>query len=116
ALDVLENKLKPRLALVTVARLSHGAGDRVEETRAIVGLAVVIADRAEAEWEDQDEEGRREGKPRRIEERRVERRQVRSPLVVLADPGRPRGVDAEAAEHERRKRRRHPPGIAPLCR
>src|SRR5205823_11072781 len=114
ALPIYERK--PGLAVVAVARLSHGTGDRVEEKRAIVGRAVVIAGRAEAEREDQDQEGRREGKPRRIEERRVERRQVRSPLVVLADPGRPRGVDAEAAEHERREQWRHPPGIAPLRR
>src|SRR5206468_7563196 len=36
--------------------------------------------------------------------------------ILRPGPCRPGGVDGEAAEHECRKRRRHPPGIAPQRR
>src|SRR3989442_9320136 len=112
-MHVLQNEGKPGLALVAVSRFTDGAGHRVEEERPIVGLAVVIAGRAEAQREDEDQECRREGPPRRLDEWGVERRQVRSPLVVCPGPRRPRRIDGKAAQHERGEGGPEPPRIAP---
>src|SRR3989475_9491778 len=97
AMHVLENEGKPGLAFVAVSRFTDGAGHRVEEERPIVGLAVVVTGRAEAQREDEDQECRREGPPRRLDEWGVERRKIRSPLVVCAGPRRPRRINGEAA-------------------
>src|SRR5207244_9500778 len=79
----------------SVPRLAHRARDGVEEERPIVGLAVVVARHAEAEREDEDEERRGERPPGRLDERRVEGREVGPPLIVRPGPRRPRRVHRE---------------------
>src|SRR5439155_1093350 len=113
---VLEDEGERRLAPIAVPWLAHRTGYGVEEEGPIVGLAVVVARQPEAEREDENQKRRRERPPRRPQQWRIEGREVRAPLVVRPGPCRPGGVDGEAAEHECRKRRRHPPGIAPQRR
>src|ERR1700704_5830610 len=59
AMEILQDKRKTGFAaIVSMCRLAHGAARRVQEERAIVSLAIVIAGHAEAEGKSQNEEGR----------------------------------------------------------
>src|SRR5215813_4920162 len=97
-MQVLQDEGKLGLALVAMPRLADGAGNRVEEEGSIIRLAVVVAGGAKREREDENQERGRQRPPRRLDQRRVERGQVRSPLVVAVDPGGPGRVDGEAAQ------------------
>src|SRR5258708_24385964 len=112
AVHVLQDEGKLRFAPVAVPGLADTAGDGVEEKRAVVGFAVIVAGRAKAQREDENQERGGEWPPRRLDVGGVKRREVRSPLVVRAGPRCPRRVDREAAEHEGGERGRDPPGIA----
>src|SRR5258705_2856202 len=112
AMQVLKNERKLGLTLVPVARLTDGAGGRIEEEGPVVGLAIVVAGDAKGAGKNQDQECGRERPPSRLDQRRVERGEVRPPLIVPADPGGPGGVDAEAAEDQRRERGSDPPRVA----
>ena len=100
AVQVLKNERKLGLTLVTVAWLADGAGHGIEEEGPVVGLAIVVAGGAKGAGKNQDQECGRERPPRRLEQGRVERREIRSPFVVAVDPGGPGCVDPEAAEDE----------------
>src|SRR5712664_3441497 len=56
SVHILQNKWKFRLALVVPLPFGHRTSRRVLEERAIVGLAVVIAGRSEAQWPAQNEQ------------------------------------------------------------
>src|SRR5206468_1985143 len=53
---------------------------------------------------------------RRIAEnfRRIERREIRSPIIVVALKGRPRRIDDEPTETQENQQRLYPPRVAPL--
>src|SRR5438034_11443384 len=53
---------------------------------------------------------------RRIAEnfRRIERREIRSPIIVVALKGRPCRVDDEPTETQENQQRLYPPRVAPL--
>src|ERR1051325_10999779 len=112
AMQVLQNEGKPGLAVVVVAWLADGTGDWVEEERAVVRLAVVVARRPEREREDEDQKRGRQRPPVRLDQRRIKRREVGAPLEVVADPCRPGRVEAEAAEDQGRQPGSNPPGVA----
>src|SRR5882672_7642560 len=60
AMEILQDERKTGFAaIVSMRRLAHGAARRVQEERAIVSFAIVIAGHAEAERESQNEECRR---------------------------------------------------------
>src|SRR6266403_1323777 len=98
AMDILEDKRKSGLAAIVAARgFADGAGGRVQEKRAVVGFAVVVAGGAKAQRANKNEERRREWPPvmQGIDERRIKRREVRAPLVIPAFEGAQRGINAE---------------------
>src|SRR5437764_15248845 len=109
---VLENQREAGLAVVVVPRLAHRASDRVEEKCAVVGFTVVVAGRAEAQREDENQKRGRERPPRGLDIGGVKGREVWSPFVVDAGPRGPRRIDREAAQDERSQRRPDPPGVA----
>src|SRR5213594_1241008 len=112
AVHVLENEGESGFTVVTVSRLADAAGDGVEEKRPVVCLAIVVARRAESARENENQKCGGEGPPGGLDQRRVERRQVRAPLVVDVDPGCPRRIDGKTAQYEGRKGRSNPPRIA----
>src|SRR5262245_31707804 len=99
-----------------MAALANGAGRRVQEERAVVGLAIVVAGDAESERTRQDQQGGRECPPAVawIDERRIERREVGPPLVVSTLERPEGGIDSEEAEHENDRDELEPPGVPPL--
>src|SRR5206468_828018 len=86
-----------------------------EQNRPVVGFAIVVAGGAEGAGENQNQKGGRKRPPRRLDQRRVERREVRSPFVVAVDPRGPCRVNAEAAEDQRRECGSDPPRVAAQC-
>src|SRR6266404_6309312 len=100
-MQVLQDEGKLCLAAVGAPfALADGAGRRIEEERAIVCLAIVVAGGAKAERTAQDEQGRgkRPVAVMDVDERRIKRREVRSPLKIGALERPQRGVEAEAAQ------------------
>src|SRR6266436_8168360 len=115
AMDILEDKRKCCFAAIVAARgFADGAGGRVQEKRAVVGFAVVVARGAKAQRANKNEQRRREWPPvmQGIDERRIKRREVRAPLVILAFKGAQCGINAETAEHNDDGENLDPPGIA----
>src|SRR5438094_5831801 len=115
AVQVLKSERKLGLTFVSVSGLADATGDGIEEKRPVVGFAIVVAGGAEGAGENQNQKGGRKRPPRRLDQRRVERREVRSPFVVAVDPRGPCRVNAEAAEDQRRECGRDPPGVAAQC-
>ena len=58
---------------VIIPRLTNRAGGRIEEEGSVIGFAVVVAGRPEAEWRPQDQERRRQRPPLGQQQGRVER-------------------------------------------
>src|SRR6266705_3534295 len=120
AVEVLEDEGEGGLAAVAVpARLAHRARRRIEEVRAVVGLAVVVAGGAEEDRRKKDQERGRVGEAWDGDEPRVERREVAAAagvrdVVVVALDGGPVGVADEGAEDQALHERRDPPRIPPL--
>ena len=125
AVDVLQDQREPRLARVGAVRLRDRARGRREPEGPVVGLAVVVAAHPEAQREDQDDQRGRQAPPaeRRPEvgraggltgvgqARRVERREVRRGVEVVALEGAPGREDHEPSEHDERREGRQPPAI-----
>src|ERR1700756_655144 len=86
SMDILENERKSRFALVVPIPFAYRTSRRVQEKRAIVGFAVVIAGSPEAQWPAQYQQCWRKLPPMMmlINQRRIEWREVRSPLVELS--------------------------------
>ena len=117
AMQVLEEE-ELRLAVVPMrGALADRARGGIPREGAVVGLAVVVASEPEARGTRQDEHRGREKpephlvRPAHFEERRVERREVRAPLVRVALEGAPRRVDDEAREDEDGRRGTGPPVV-----
>src|ERR1700674_1690047 len=102
-MKVLQDKRKARFAAIAMwSRLTHRTGRRIEKEGAVISFAVVVASRPKAERCAQDQNRRRKGPPAmmRINERRIERRKVRAPLVISAFKGAHSSVDTKPAEHD----------------
>ena len=132
AMDVLDDEREPAFAEVLLPGFTHGAPGRVGPERLVVCPSVVIAGESEPDRAPENQRGRREVQERRPpgrlgrsaepgvrgrpeQERRVHRREVRAPLVVRVRIPRPRRVDDEGGESEKREGRRHPPRVSPGC-
>src|SRR5258708_3287411 len=77
AMDILKNEGKSRFAAIIPARrFTDGAGGGIEEKRAVVRFAVVVARSAKAQRASKNQERGREWPPAmlRVDERRVEGR------------------------------------------
>src|SRR5262249_48703124 len=84
AVQVLQDQRERGFPPVTgAAELGHGARRWIEEIRAVVSLAIVVASSAEEDRGQKNQEGGGEGEPIHLDERRVERRQVAAYLVVV---------------------------------
>src|SRR5882724_9196837 len=72
AMDVLEDERKSGFpAIVATKWFTDGTSGRIEEKRAVVGFAVIVAGSAKTEGPGENQKGRREGPPMvsRVEER-----------------------------------------------
>ena len=115
AMQVLEDEGERRLTPVAGAsHLRDGAGRRVEEEGAVVGLPIVVAGGAEEHRRHEDQEGGREGKPVDDDEGRVEGREVVAREVVPALEGGPVRIADQGREADPLDEWRHPPCIAPM--
>src|SRR5712664_3338702 len=97
-MNILEDEGKSRFAAIVAARgFADGACGWVQEKRTVVGFAVVVARGAKAQRANKNEERRREWPPvmQGIDERRIKRREVRAPLIILAFEGAQCGINAE---------------------
>src|SRR5262249_15015094 len=113
SMQILEDEREARLAAVAVRmRLAHGARRRIEKERTVVGLAVVVAGGAKAQRRPQDQDRRRERPPMRLDERRIKRREVWTPLIIGALKGSPGGVNSKRAENQDRRNQLKPPRVA----
>src|SRR5690242_5971485 len=76
SVDVLQDERKLALAGIMFAPLAYRARWRIEEVRTIVGLAVVVAGKPEAEWpaHDQYRRGKRPPVVLWIDQRGIKRR------------------------------------------
>ena len=128
AVQVLHDQRERVLAPVARSRLAHAARRRVVPERLVVGAAIVVAGQPEADRRPQDQERRREGhrirppaRPRpqeavrRVSEDlgRIERREIRPRVIVLALERRPRGVHDERREREEDAEGLRQPGVEP---
>ena len=93
AVEVLEDERERRLHPVALVdgRLTDGAAGRIGEVEAVVGLAVVVAGRPEAQRDPQDQETRTDEprQPGRRDQRREEGRQIAVDLVRRPEQRRP---------------------------
>src|SRR5260370_32972379 len=101
-------------AIIPARRFTNGAGRGIEEKRAVVGFAVVVARSAKAQRASKNQERRGEWPPvmLRVDERRIERRQIRSPGIVGIFEGAKRGIDAKATEHNNNGENLDPPRVS----
>ena len=128
AVQVLHDERERVLAPVARPRLAHPARRRVVPERLVVGPAVVVAGEPEADRRPQNQERGREryrarpparSRPeqavRRVAEDlgRVERREIRPEVVVLALERRPRGVHDERRERGEDAERLRQPSVRP---
>src|SRR5207302_5900945 len=115
AMQVVEEEWELRLtAILAMPQLGQRACRRVPEERAIVGLAIVVTGGAKQQWRPEDPQGGR-NRPRRPQQRRVERREVRPRLIDAAgEEGGPDRVTGEGGEHCHHRGGQHPPWCAAL--
>src|ERR1041385_378892 len=77
AMQILQDKREFCLAaIVAMRRFSYRAARRIKKKRPVIGFAIVITGHAKAQRESQDQQGRREMPPAKIEQRRVEGREI----------------------------------------
>ena len=120
---VLEDERERRLHPVALVdrRLADRAAGRIGEIEAVVGLAVVVAGRPEAERDPQDEDARAEPgrQPVGSDQRGEERRQVAVGLVRRPEQRRQQdAADEQVGRADREQRaldaRGDPPAVDPL--
>lgn len=111
--QVLQNERECGLAAITMrTTLTDRACRRIEKESAVVSLAIVVTGRAETEWSTKNEQRGRERPPARFDERRIERRQIWTPFVVIVFKRAPGGVNAEGAQNGYDGHKLNPPRIA----
>jgi hypothetical protein len=101
AVQVLKNKREAGFATVAAfGWFADGARGWIEEKRSIVSLAIVVARDSEAQRESEDQQSGRKRPPAvmRVNERRVKRRKIRTPLVICALEGTQGSVNSERTE------------------
>src|SRR5579872_2253597 len=115
AVNILQNERKLRFALVfAFGRLAHGASRWIEEKRAVISLAVVVAGGAKTERAGEDEQRGRKSPPvmLRIDERRIERRKVWPPLEIRALESTQRGINTKTTKQNNYRHEFDPPSVA----
>src|SRR5438132_13259568 len=113
-MQVLKNKRKCSLAPVAVfAALTNGTGGRIEEKSPVVSLSIVVARDPKAQRPNQNQERRRERPPpmMRVNQRRIKRRKIRSPLIIRPFEGPQSRIDSESAEQNNNGQQLKPPRI-----
>ncbi len=113
--NILQDEGKLRFALVfAVGRFTDCASRRIEKKRTVISFAVVIAGSPKTERPGKDEQRRRKFPPmmQRIDERRIERREVRPPFVKLAFESAQRGIKTKPAKKENHGQDFDPPSVA----
>src|SRR6266404_1062526 len=118
AMDILEDERKSGFAaIVTAGRFTDGTGGWVPEECAVVGFAIVITCCSKSQGGNENQQGGRKPSRQpvmlRIDKRRIKRREVRAPLVILAFEGAQCGINAETAEHNNDRENFDPPWVAP---
>src|SRR6185437_4755916 len=103
-------------AAIAVSGLADGTGRRIEKKRAVIRFAVVVARRAKSQRPAQNQYRRRKRPPvmLRINQRRIKRREVRSPFVEMPLERTERRINRNQAKTNRHCQRLNPPTIASL--
>src|ERR1700692_1582890 len=113
-MEVLKNKRKSSLASIAAfASFADGAGGWIEKKSPVVGLPVVVARDPETQRPNQNQQRRRERPPAMmgVDERRVERRKVRSPFVIGSFEGAQSGINPERTKQRYGGYQLQPPRI-----
>src|SRR6266852_5217973 len=112
-MEILQNQRKRRLASVAVrAQFTNRTGRRIQKEGTIVGLAVVVTCCAETQRAAENQNCRRERPPARLDQWRIEWREVGPPLVVTVLKSSPGRIHTERAQHNDDGNQFYPPGIA----
>src|SRR5438552_5503418 len=114
-MEVLQNERKASLAAVrSPASFAYRAGRRMQEKCPIVRLPIVVAGCAEPERAREDQKCRGEPPPVviRVDQRRIERREIRSPGVELSFEGPKCGINSEKAEDDDDGQNFNPPCVS----
>src|SRR5215472_7601577 len=124
--NIKQDQREMAFSQVVFARLPYRARRRVRPERLVIGTAVVVARQAKQAGKWKDQQGRRKGQPRRPPRRhrpkprmrgfaenfgRVERRKIRSPIIVLSLESSPRRVNDKGRKTHKDQQRREPPSI-----
>src|SRR5882672_10919873 len=94
---------------------ANRARRRVQKKGAVIRLAIVVAGCAEAQRPGQNQKRWRKRPPAMtcVDQGRIKRREVGSPLVELSFEGSKSGVDAESAQKGDDRHNLNPPRIPP---
>src|ERR1700716_1931086 len=114
-MEVLQYEGKASLASVRPpASLADRASGRMQEERPVIRLPIVVARSAEPERAGQDQKCRRKPPPVvvGIDQRRIKRREIRSPGIERSFEGAEGGVDTEEAENEDDGQNLNPPCVS----
>src|SRR5262249_46399 len=117
AVHILENQRKFSFSdIAPVLSFSNRASRWMRHKGAVVGLAIVVAREAKAGWASQDQNRRRERPPELlgIDQRRIERREIRAPLVVFSLKGPDGRVNNENGKYDERGDDLNPPRVVSL--
>jgi hypothetical protein len=101
AMEILQNKRKRSLAPITVLpAFADAARGWIEKKGAVVSLPIVIAGDPESQRPDQNQQRRRERPPPMmgVNERRIKRRKIRPPFVIVPFEGPQSGINSEPTE------------------
>src|SRR5262249_19787893 len=114
-MKVLQDEWELRFAAVGALWLTNRASRWVHEKRSIIGLPIVVAGCAKAQGASQNQDGWRKRPPMmlRINERRVERRKVGSPLIELSLERAQGSENAESIQQYERGHHLRPPRVPP---
>src|SRR5438034_7403313 len=100
-MNILQNKRKRCFALIgSLAAFTHRACRRIQKKGPVIRFAVVITGGAESQRPGKNQQRWRKFPPAvsGIDQRRIKRREIRSPLVKLAFKCAQRGVKPESAK------------------
>src|SRR5262245_26169857 len=125
--NILNDQRERMLTAIMLPRFSNSTCGRIHPESLVIGSAVVIARQSKTTRRPKDQKRRRERQPyrppawsrpkptvRRIAEdlRRVERRKIRSEIIVIPLKCRPRRVDNECRQSTKDRQRFGPPRVA----
>ena len=115
-MDVLQDQWKFCFAAIAVSWLADRACRRIKKKCTVIRFAVVIARGAKSQRPAQNQYRRRKRPPVMlgINQRRIKRREVRSPFVEMALERTERRINRKQPQANRHCQRLNPPEIAPL--